>query len=68
MVAAHQSPPPVAIVRAWSQALNTNDNEAAAELFAPGARVVQPGVDARLTPNSPSPSTRRCRAAERSSA
>jgi hypothetical protein len=50
MVAAHQPPPPAAIVRAWSQALNTNDNEAAAELFAPGARVVQPGVDARLTP------------------
>lgn len=50
MVVAHQPPPPAAIVRAWSKALNANDNEAAAELFAPGAHVVQPGVDARLTP------------------
>jgi hypothetical protein len=37
-------------VRAWSRALNANDNEAAAALFAPRARVVQPGVDVRLTP------------------
>jgi hypothetical protein len=48
MVAA--PPPPPAIVRAWSRALNANDNEAAAALFARGARVVQPGVDVRLTP------------------
>jgi hypothetical protein len=49
MVAVHQPPSPPAIVRAWSQALNANDNEAAAELFAPGAHVTQPGVDVRLT-------------------
>jgi limonene-1,2-epoxide hydrolase len=40
---------PVAVVRAWSAALNANDNERAAFLFAPGAHVVQPGVDVRLT-------------------
>ena len=50
MVTAHQPPPPAAIVRAWSRALNANDNEAAAELFAPGARVIQPGVDVRVGP------------------
>jgi hypothetical protein len=49
MVAAPPPSPP-AIVRAWSRALNANDNEAAAALFARGARVVQPGVDVRLTP------------------
>jgi hypothetical protein len=43
-------PSPPAIVRQWSAALNANDNEAAAALFARGARVVQPGVDVRLTP------------------
>src|SRR4051812_1415849 len=43
-------PSPPAIVRRWSQALNSNDNQAAAELFARRARVVQPGVDVRLTP------------------
>jgi hypothetical protein len=42
-------PSPPAIVRAWSHDLNTNDNEAAAALFARGARVIQPGVDVRLT-------------------
>ena len=40
---------PEQVVRAWSHALNTNDNVAAARLFAPNARVVQPGVDVRLT-------------------
>jgi hypothetical protein len=49
MVTAPPPPPPAAIVRAWSRALNANDNEAAAALFAPGARVVQPGVDVRVT-------------------
>lgn len=49
MVAAPPPTPP-AIVRAWSRALNANDNKAAAALFAPGARVIQPGVDVRLTP------------------
>ena len=39
---------PARVVRAWSQALNTNDNGAAARLFALNARVVQPGVDVRL--------------------
>ena len=48
MVAATPPSPP-AVVRQWSRALNANDNEAAAALFAPGARVVQPGVDVKLT-------------------
>jgi limonene-1,2-epoxide hydrolase len=39
---------PATVVRAWSAALNRNDNEHAARLFAHGARVVQPGVDVRL--------------------
>jgi len=34
---------PAAVVRAWSKALNRNDNEAAANLFAPNAVVIQPG-------------------------
>ena len=46
----HAVPPPTAIVREWSAYLNANDNEGAAALFAPGARVIQPGVDVRLTP------------------
>jgi limonene-1,2-epoxide hydrolase len=50
MVVAPPPPPPAAIVRAWSRALNANDNQAAASLFAANARVVQPGVDVRLTP------------------
>ena len=36
------------VVRAWSQALNSDDNERAADLFAPGAEVVQPGQVRRL--------------------
>jgi limonene-1,2-epoxide hydrolase len=39
---------PESVVRAWSAALNANRNEAAARLFAVGARVVQPGIDVRL--------------------
>jgi len=39
---------PAQVVRAWSHALNANDNEHAGRLFAPNARVVQPGVDVRL--------------------
>jgi limonene-1,2-epoxide hydrolase len=36
------SPPSTeAVVRAWSEALNTGDNRGAADLFAPGAEVVQ---------------------------
>jgi limonene-1,2-epoxide hydrolase len=39
---------PAEVVRAWSRALNSNDNEHAARLFAHNARVVQPGVDVLL--------------------
>jgi limonene-1,2-epoxide hydrolase len=39
---------PAQVVRAWSHALNMNDNDAAAHLFALNARVIQPGVDVRL--------------------
>jgi limonene-1,2-epoxide hydrolase len=37
------SSPPSAesVVRAWSQALNSEDNQGAANLFAPGAEIVQ---------------------------
>jgi limonene-1,2-epoxide hydrolase len=40
---------PASVVRAWSNALNANENARAARLFAPGARVVQPGVDVALS-------------------
>lgn len=40
---------PKSVVRAWSKALNSNNNAAAAKLFAPNARVIQPGVDVPLT-------------------
>jgi len=36
------------VVRAWSKALNAGDNEAAADLFAEGAQVVQGGRTIRL--------------------
>jgi limonene-1,2-epoxide hydrolase len=36
-------PSPESVVRAWSQALNTDDNNRAADLFAPDAEVVQAG-------------------------
>ena len=36
------------VVRAWSQALNSDDNETAGKLFAPGAEVVQGGTAIRL--------------------
>jgi limonene-1,2-epoxide hydrolase len=49
MVAAPPPAPP-AIVRAWSRDLDANRNVAAARLFAPHARVIQPGVDVRLAP------------------
>jgi limonene-1,2-epoxide hydrolase len=42
------SPSAESVVRAWSQALNTDDNERAADLFAPGAEVVQPGQVLKL--------------------
>ena len=35
------SPSPESVVRAWTQALNADDNERAARLFAKGAEVVQ---------------------------
>jgi len=40
---------PASVVRAWSKALNANDNVRAANLFAPNARVIQPGVDVALS-------------------
>jgi hypothetical protein len=36
------------VVRAWSDALNAGDNEAAADLFAPGAQIIQAGAAIRL--------------------
>ena len=38
------SPPSTeSVVRAWSQALNTDDNDRAADLFANGAEIIQQG-------------------------
>jgi limonene-1,2-epoxide hydrolase len=45
---AQETRTPTQVVRAWSHALNTNDNVGAARLFAYNAHVVQPGVDAIL--------------------
>jgi limonene-1,2-epoxide hydrolase len=39
---------PAKVVRAWSEALNAGDNDAAADLFAPGAEVIQGSVVTRL--------------------
>ena len=36
------------VVRAWSQALNAEDNKGAADLFAPGAEIVQGAIVIRL--------------------
>ena len=47
--AARSSASPAAVARAWSKALNANDNVRAAELFAPNARIVQRTIDVRLT-------------------
>jgi limonene-1,2-epoxide hydrolase len=41
-------PSPESVVRAWSQELNTGDNQAAAKLFAPNAQIVQAGTTLRL--------------------
>ena len=41
-------PTPESVVRAWSEALNTGDNQSAADLFAPGAQIVQGGRTIRL--------------------
>jgi limonene-1,2-epoxide hydrolase len=42
------SPSPETVVRDWSKALNADDNDAAADLFADGAEVIQAGVVTRL--------------------
>jgi limonene-1,2-epoxide hydrolase len=42
------APSPAQVVRAWSKALNADDNSAAGALFAPNARVVQGPLDVRL--------------------
>jgi hypothetical protein len=39
---------PEQVVRAWSEALNANDNEQAARLFAPHARIFQGNLAAEL--------------------
>jgi limonene-1,2-epoxide hydrolase len=39
----HGGESPASIVRAWSKALNSGDNQQAAQLFANGARVIQAG-------------------------
>src|ERR687886_511200 len=39
---------PESVVRAWSKALNAGDNQAAADLFAAGAQVIQGPVVIRL--------------------
>jgi limonene-1,2-epoxide hydrolase len=39
---------PSGVVRAWSKALNAGDNDGAADLFAPGAEVIQGSVVTRL--------------------
>jgi hypothetical protein len=41
-------PSPESVVRAWSTAVNTGDNEEAARLFADGARVIQGNRARRL--------------------
>ena len=43
------SSPPSEVVRAWSAALDHNDNERAARLFAHGAQIVQNGEETLLT-------------------
>ena len=48
LLIAASSSSPAAVARTWSRDLNANRNIAAARLFAPNARVVQPGVDVRL--------------------
>jgi limonene-1,2-epoxide hydrolase len=47
--AAHRAASPAAVARAWSKALNANDNVGAARLFAHNAHVVQPGLDGLLS-------------------
>ncbi|HYM64754.1 MAG TPA: nuclear transport factor 2 family protein [Gaiellaceae bacterium] len=40
---------PEEVVRSWSEALNADDNDGAADLFASGAEVVQAGMSYRLS-------------------
>lgn len=40
---------PEEVVRNWSEALNADDNDGAADLFASGAEVVQAGMSYRLS-------------------
>ena len=40
---------PEEVVRSWSEALNADDNDGAADLFAGGAEVVQAGTSYRLS-------------------
>jgi limonene-1,2-epoxide hydrolase len=47
-VATRPTATPAQVVRAWSKALNANDNEAAASLFAPNALIVEGSLAARL--------------------
>jgi limonene-1,2-epoxide hydrolase len=42
------APSTESVVRAWSQAVNEDDNERAADLFAPDAQVVQSGHELTL--------------------
>ena len=42
------SPSTESVVRAWSQALNDDDNNRAADLFAPNAQIVQAGHELTL--------------------
>jgi limonene-1,2-epoxide hydrolase len=46
------NPSAESVVRAWSQALNDDDNERAADLFAPNAEVVQAGRELTLKTHS----------------
>jgi limonene-1,2-epoxide hydrolase len=39
---------PESVVRAWSESINSGNNEAAADLFAPGAEVIQGGASITL--------------------
>ena len=44
----NSAPSTQSVVRAWSQALNAEDNQGAADLFAPGAEIVQGSSITRL--------------------
>jgi hypothetical protein len=46
--ASGSGPSPAGVVRAWTNAVGVDDNEAAANFFAPNAEVLEPGADFRL--------------------